>query len=293
MQCANRMIPRHRELGGWHVWGWPPTFLDMDAVWQILVEFLFRLTFGIAVSMALTPSRLVTSGFFRIHLWVLLGIGTFAVPAIYTARHLSAADASGLWWWQLGMAAGCAVVSYVGAVIWMYEAARPGKAAIWLVAALALVGMLLPLADKVEGITILGTLDRITGSLVLGSITTAMLLGHWYLNTPSMKLAPLQRLIIFIGVAIVARMLLGGLCAGLEAHRLSLSGNLSTSWLVFLSLRWLAGLIGTLCLAWMTWLTLKIPNTQSATGILYAAMILAFIGELTAQLMSVRGGYPL
>ena len=43
----------------------------------------------------------------------------------------------------------------------------------------------------------------------------------------------------------------------------------------------------------MTWETLKIPNTQSATGILYAAMLLAFIGELTAQLMSVRGGYPL
>ena len=62
------MIPRRRELGGWHVWEWPPTFLDMDAVWQILIEFLFRLTFGIAVSMALTPSRLVTSGFFRIHL---------------------------------------------------------------------------------------------------------------------------------------------------------------------------------------------------------------------------------
>jgi hypothetical protein len=158
---------------------------------------------------------------------------------------------------------------------------------------LALVGMLLPLADKAEGITILAALDRITGSLVLGSITTAMLLGHWYLNTPSMKLAPLQRLVIFMSVAIVARMLLGGVCAGLEAHRLSLSGNLAAAWLVFLSLRWLAGLIGTLGLAWMTWLTLKIPNTQSATGILYAAMILAFIGELTAQLMSVRGGYPL
>jgi hypothetical protein len=43
----------------------------------------------------------------------------------------------------------------------------------------------------------------------------------------------------------------------------------------------------------MTWLTLKIPNTQSATGILYAAVILAFIGELTAQLMSDAASYPL
>ncbi|MFN0017958.1 MAG: hypothetical protein ACKVP0_06835 [Pirellulaceae bacterium] len=265
----------------------------MDAIWQILVEFLFRLTFGIAVSMGITPSRLVTSGFYRIHLWVLMGICTFAVPAIYTTRHLSSPETSSLWWWQLGLAVGSAVVSYVGAVIWMYEAARPGKAAIWIVAGIALAGMLLPLAESAGGITILGTLDRISGSLVLGSITTAMLLGHWYLNTPSMKLAPLQRLVLFMGAAIVIRMFLAGVCAGLEAHRLSLTGNLSLSWLVFLSLRWLAGLIGTLGLAWMTWLTLKIPNTQSATGILYASMILAFIGELTAQLMSVRGGYPL
>ena len=265
----------------------------MDAIWQILVEFLFRLTFGIAVSMAITPSRLVTSGFFRIHLWVLLGVCTFAVPAIYTSRQLSSVDASGLWWWQLGMAAGAATASYIGAVIWMYEAARPGKAAILVVAALALVGALLPLAATAEGITVLGALDRIAGGLVLGSVTTAMLLGHWYLNTPSMKLAPLRRLVIFMAVAIVVRMLLGGLCAGLEANRLSLSGHLTMSWLVFLSLRWLAGFVGALALAWMTWLTLKIPNTQSATGILYAAMLLAFIGELTAQLMSVRGGYPL
>jgi hypothetical protein len=262
-------------------------------IWQILVEFLFRLTFGIAVSMGLTPSRLVTSGFFRIHLWVLMGIGTFAVPAIYTARDLSSANAGSLWWWQLEMAVGCAAVSYIGAVIWMYEKARLGKAAVWIVAALALVGTLLPLGAAAEGITVLGSLDRICGGLVLGSVTTAMLLGHWYLNTPSMKLGPLRRLVIFMALAIVARMVLGGICAGLEANRLSLGGHLTTSWLVFLSLRWLAGFVGTLGLAWMTWLTLKVPNTQSATGILYAAMILAFIGELTAQLMSVHGGYPL
>ncbi|MFO0883145.1 MAG: hypothetical protein U0894_02990 [Pirellulales bacterium] len=46
-------------------------------------------------------------------------------------------------------------------------------------------------------------------------------------------------------------------------------------------------------MSWMTWLTLKIPNTQSATGILYAGVILAFIGELTGQLMSLGGGWPL
>ncbi len=61
---------------------------------------------------------------------------------------------------------------------------------------------------------------------------------------------------------------------------------------MFLALRWLTGLVGTLVLAALTWQTLKIPNTQSATGILYAGVILTFIGELTSQLMSAESLYP-
>ena len=60
----------------------------------------------------------------------------------------------------------------------------------------------------------------------------------------------------------------------------------------FIALRWLSGLVGTLILAVMTWETLKIPNTQSATGILYVAVICVFLGELTAQLLSVQTMFP-
>ena len=63
-------------------------------------------------------------------------------------------------------------------------------------------------------------------------------------------------------------------------------------WALFLALRWLSGIVGVLGLAWLTWQTLKIPNTQSATGILYAGVILVFIGELTSQLLSAQALYP-
>jgi hypothetical protein len=43
----------------------------------------------------------------------------------------------------------------------------------------------------------------------------------------------------------------------------------------------------------LTWQTLKIPNTQSATGILYAAVVLAIIGELMSQLLSTATHYPM
>ena len=57
--------------------------------------------------------------------------------------------------------------------------------------------------------------------------------------------------------------------------------------------RWLSGLVGTAVLTTMSWYTLKIPNTQSATGILYVAVICVFLGELTSQILSGSASYPL
>jgi hypothetical protein len=55
--------------------------------------------------------------------------------------------------------------------------------------------------------------------------------------------------------------------------------------MAMVSLRWLAGLVGLPVLLWMSRKTLDIPNTQSATGILYVACIAAIVGELAAQLL--------
>jgi hypothetical protein len=259
---------------------------------QILVEFLFRLTFGVATAMAITPSRWVTSGFFRVHLWVLLGVQTLAALALSSATS-SSPELASIHRAQFWLAIGAAVASYVGAVIWMYEVRLAGKLAIWIVAACSLAGCALPVLATTAKPVIFQLADRVTGGLLLGLVTTAMLLGHWYLNTPTMKLEPLKRLIVFLGIVVGLRMAIvfGG--AWLEATTHLATTSISpTTWGLFLSLRWLAGLVGVLMMAWLTWLTLKIPNTQSATGILYAGVILAFIGELTSQLLSAEALYP-
>jgi hypothetical protein len=269
---------------------------------HILVEFLFRLTLGVAVAMGVTPSRQVTSGFYRVHLWVLMGLQTLAALALYS--RLSGDSTGGTATrWQLGIAIAAAATAYVGAVIWMYERNLAGKTAIWLVAVLALAGCTLPLfqpglaeSDSAVAVRPLAwqLADRVTGSLVLGFVTTAMLLGHWYLNTPTMKLAPLLRLIVLLAISVLLRAAVCGAGTWLEwpAIAANESGG-SQTWLIFVGLRWLAGIAAVLGLAWLTWLTLKIPNTQSATGILYAAVIVAFIGELTSQLLSAEARFPL
>lgn len=258
-------------------------------LWLLLTQFIFRLSFGVAVAMALTPAKFVTSGFYRVHLWVLMGLNTFAALAVRSADPSEYPNRS----FVLVMSIVAAVLSFVGSVIWLYEKKRAGQIVLIAVGITSLLAAAratpLPPETTSTGITLL-LLDLTSGGMLLGVTISAMFLGHWYLNTPTMELLPLKRLVIFMVVAIVARTLLCG--TGLALH-LGDHSQLSASWWAFVVLRWLSGLIGTLALAWMTWLTLKVPNTQSATGILYAGVILAFIGELVSKLLSVGELYPL
>jgi hypothetical protein len=55
----------------------------------------------------------------------------------------------------------------------------------------------------------------------------------------------------------------------------------------------MTGIVGAMITAVMSWQTLKIPNTQSATGILYVGVMFVFLGELTAELLSYGAVWPL
>ncbi len=247
----------------------------------ILAQFLLRLAFGLAVGMGITSSRQVTSGFFRNHLYVTLGLTTLAALVLV---HLSA---TAMW-----LAVAAAALSYVGAAAWLYEASWLGKLMLWLVATCAFGAVVLnPLTTQtVPPLQLWRSFSTATSGLVLGLTFAAMLLGHWYLNAPGMELAPLRRLLAAAAVAIVVQSLVVG--SGLVAE-ISARQSVSIAWLLFVLLRWSFGICGVLALLWMAWRTLDIPNTQSATGILYVAVLGVFIGELTGLLLSAESAYPL
>jgi hypothetical protein len=235
--------------------------------------------------MLIVPARWVTSGFFRVHLWVVMGLGTFTSLAIYSRWEKYAEFASP--GWALGFCIAAAVVSYVGAIIWMYEARWLGKGFILAAAALFCAAKYASTPQRTEGWASapLGVLlDFPTAAWLMGLFLAAMLLGHWYLNWPGMKLAPLKLLVGLSALAVLVRALVSGADLGI----LAMAGETPTSvvnW-SFIVFRWLAGLVFPAGMAWLTWETLKIPNTQSATGIMYAAVTLIFLGELTSQLLS-------
>jgi len=252
----------------------------------VLSEFILRLGFGLALSMLLVSPRLVTSGYYRNNLYVLLGLNVLA--------SLIAAGAPADTGLQLWPALAAAVASYVGSVCWLYEAPKSGMAALAVVSGLSLVGAWLDaglfVSSNTPAADALVWLAPVGEGLLLGSTMAAMLLGHWYLNSPGMQLAPLKRLTLLVAAAVLVRAILSFWGLGLE---LATAPPPELRWWLMLSLRWLAGVVGMLLVAWMTWQTLKIPNTQSATGILYVGVIAAFLGELTAQLLSQEGRFPL
>ena len=253
-------------------------------LWHTLVAFVLRLAFGLAAAMSLTSARSVTSGYFRVHLWVVLGLNTFAsVLLLLVPESVPHAGRIVVFTILAGL------LSYVGSVLWLYELPRAARGAIS-VATLNLIAAAMTGSSPGNAWPLAVWIDTVTSGLLLGTSIAAMLLGHWYLNTPTMKLEPLQRLILFIALSVFVR-------AGVSGVGWYLNLQAGAAWplinSILLALRWLPGLIGVLAMAIMSWQTLKIPNTQSATGILYVAVIFSFLGELSSQLLSASLPYPL
>ncbi|NIP84920.1 MAG: hypothetical protein GTO03_04935, partial [Planctomycetales bacterium] len=96
----------------------------------VLFDFLLRLAFGLAVSMAVTSPVQVTAGYYRNHSYVLLGL---FVLAFLVAWGL---DPPGGYGWAL--AGG--MLSYASAVAWLAERSRAGILLLGLTAGVALGG---------------------------------------------------------------------------------------------------------------------------------------------------------
>jgi hypothetical protein len=231
---------------------------------RLLLDFLCRFAWGLSLALVLTPAALVPGGFFRVNLLVVMGLATFAA--------LVARAAAPGWPWVVLAAA--AVVAWMGSVAWLGEKRRAGLLLIAACAALLAGAVGLVAGD---GRAVLGGL--LSGA-VSGLTVHAMLLGHWYLNAPGMRVDVLRRM---IDLALVAWGLQAAVSAAAVLPWVPPADATATA---LVALRWLAGLVGLPVLLVMARKTLDIPNTQSATGILYVGCLAAILGELTAQLLA-------
>ena len=142
----------------------------------------------------------------------------------------------------------------------------------------------------------LAPMSQLAGAAVLGATMVGMLLGHWYLTTPTMSIDPLKRLNRLVCLAGIARLTMSAvvLTLGLTGQVLQDGTSMfTTTSLIFLSVRWVAGVLGPLVVSWMVWRILRYRNTQAATGVLFVGVILAFMGDMFAALLLRETGLPL
>jgi len=252
---------------------------------SILADFAVRLVFGLSLALTVADWRETPLAFFRTNCQVILGLLVLAALAV--SQNGAANPAC----WTL---AGAAAAAYAATVAWGLGLVRIGRPALLLITAVAAGWLTAASRDADPGLWMFNSLSRWASGFVLGATLAAMLLGHHYLTAPTMSIEPLKRSIRFMGWGLVVRgaLGLGGLLlAQGAAPALGIGVVTADSWL-FPVMRWGMGFAAPVLATAMAWKTVEIRSTQSATGILYAAMTLLLFGELSS-LITARGGVPI
>jgi len=196
---------------------------------MLLVSFAGRFAAGLCAGLVLTPPALVPPGFYRVNMLVVMGLCTLGalaaasvVPDGVTA--LLAFAAAGGWlasiaWGTGRSAAGMRLVGATGAA-----------------AAAATAWLALEQQGTGGTVAVVAGLAALLSGLLVGLVVHAMLLGHWYLNAPGMRVDVLAGMIRWALLAVAAVGAVPWRVVGL----LSL-GSLPAALATLAVLRWVAG----------------------------------------------------
>jgi hypothetical protein len=244
----------------------------------MLAVFCLRLAAGLTAALLLLSPTQVAPRFYRTQFLTVLGLT--ATAAVFLGASIGV-----LAWVLLG---GGMFLAFAGSVVWSLEGAPLGRSAAVLTT-LLLAGVLgfVPASSDAPP-TGWRWADDLTSAALLGTATSAMLMGHSYLIAPAMSLTPLLRLLVALFAATLLRMAVAGV--GFVSWTVGPApGSLGEDTVLWLPVRWAVGFVAPLVLGWMAWQAARIRSTQSATGILYVVVIFCFLGELTSQLLQQTG----
>lgn len=130
---------------------------------------------------------------------------------------------------------------------------------------------------------VLSVLRTLVGAAFLGSITDAMLLGHWYLVQPGLARGPLNELVRWLGVIWPFEVLLLLIPTGMFSV---FSGSIDDGYGGILGWFWIACAVTTIGLVFVTRAALRerqYAAVMAATGLLYLAILTAFGTDLVAR----------
>ena len=125
-------------------------------------------------------------------------------------------------------------------------------------------------------------------TLVLGSVWSGWMLGHWYLVTPQLSPRPLLLINAGLAAALGVQALLA---LGMTALALGLApaatgpATLLDQYGWWFALRVGIGVVFPLILSWMIWRTARTRSMMAATGLLYIATGAVVSGEIIARVL--------
>ncbi len=130
----------------------------------------------------------------------------------------------------------------------------------------------------------------LAGAAAVGTVLTGMLLGHWYLVTPALSVAPLNRINLLLFFSLLAQAFLVLINLGPWAN------GADRMWQEYGPVFWLRVLIGIvfpLILSVATWQTCKLKAHMSSTGFLYVALACILAGEIVSRVILFQTFVPL
>lgn len=136
-------------------------------------------------------------------------------------------------------------------------------------------------------------LFALTSILFLGSVTYAMVMGHWYLVTPRLSEKPLKIALYFTWALLIIKI---GFSVNsyLEASEFfmvntSQGGGYAFNWMM-LAMRTGWGFLVLGIMSYFAYRLVAMRSIQSATGMLYAMTFFVFVGELISNYMFYEYG---
>jgi len=147
---------------------------------------------------------------------------------------------------------------------------------------IGLVGLIAAGVDA-GGAAWIGIARTVAGAAFLGSVSDAMLLGHWYLTQPGLRRAPLEELTKWVGWTWLPEVLLLLVPPGMISV---LNGSIDDGYGGMLGWFWVACAVTTIVLVVVTRLALReryYSAVMAATGLLYLAILTAFGTDLVAR----------
>ncbi|OLC53658.1 MAG: hypothetical protein AUH92_05525 [Acidobacteria bacterium 13_1_40CM_4_69_4] len=259
----------------------------------IAIGFFTSAAAGILTALLLASFQELGRFFFVLNAFLAFLLLCIAAPYRVTAR----GAAPGVF--LLALLAMILVIAYLAALLLL----RAGRASTGLLVAAAAAALLATAADgwtaaDAAAAKWIFSANALAAAALLGAVTVAMLMGHWYLVRTRLDVSHLVRFARLYAVAVAARaafLIVGLLGSGLRSPS-GLEHFLKATAVdrgFFFWQRLLFGILGPAACAGMVYETARIRSTQSATGILYIAVIFVVYGEFLARYLAVAGAGPM